>query len=230
MLFDWMYYVSNNRDLRKAGIITEEKALEHWNKYGKKEGRKGHHDYINEFGYWTSSKEVCEDEHIFDKHLGLELVNFFKNKNLKIADFGCGLGDYVFLLKKENIDCDGFDGNPNTQLLTNNVCNIQNLSVPFILKKKYNWIISLEVGEHIPKKYEEIFINNLHNNNTDGIIISWALPNQPGYGHFNCQSNEYVKNKFIEKGYTNDIELELELRNKCKLDWFKKTIMIFRKK
>jgi hypothetical protein len=42
MLFDWMYYVSNNRDLRKAGIITEEKAREHWNKYGKKEGRKGH--------------------------------------------------------------------------------------------------------------------------------------------------------------------------------------------
>ena len=226
-LFDWMYYVNNNRDLRKAGINTKQKALEHWKNHGKYEGRKSHNEFISKYGYWTSSNII--DEHIFDPQLCDELVFFFKNKKLKIVDLGCGLGKYVSELNNKNIDCDGFDGNPNTNSLTNNLCYAQNLSIPFQFDKKYDWVISLEVGEHIPKEFESIFIENLHNNNTKGIILSWALPNQPGYGHFNCQKNEYIKKKFIEKGYVNDIELESTLRNKCKLKWFKETIMVFKK-
>ncbi len=37
--FNWIYYISAYEDLRKAGINTKEKALLHWNKFGKKEGR-----------------------------------------------------------------------------------------------------------------------------------------------------------------------------------------------
>lgn len=37
--FDWKTYVENYEDLRKANINTYETALQHWNKYGKKEGR-----------------------------------------------------------------------------------------------------------------------------------------------------------------------------------------------
>jgi len=38
-IFDWEFYINKYRDLKKAGIDTEEKALEHWIKYGKKEER-----------------------------------------------------------------------------------------------------------------------------------------------------------------------------------------------
>lgn len=37
--FDWKTYVENYEDLQKANINTYESALQHWNKYGKKEGR-----------------------------------------------------------------------------------------------------------------------------------------------------------------------------------------------
>ena len=37
--FDWQTYVSNYKDLQKAGINTKEKAYCHWIVYGKKEGR-----------------------------------------------------------------------------------------------------------------------------------------------------------------------------------------------
>jgi hypothetical protein len=37
--FDWRIYVKNYEDLRQNGILTEEKALEHWNKHGREEGR-----------------------------------------------------------------------------------------------------------------------------------------------------------------------------------------------
>lgn len=38
--FDWKYYVNQHKDLLKAGIDTEKKAIEHYNKHGKAEGRK----------------------------------------------------------------------------------------------------------------------------------------------------------------------------------------------
>jgi hypothetical protein len=37
--FDWRTYVGNYKDLREAGIDTKEKAVEHWLKIGRKEGR-----------------------------------------------------------------------------------------------------------------------------------------------------------------------------------------------
>ena len=37
--FDWNYYLNNNSDLRKAGLIKEDDLWVHWVKYGKNEGR-----------------------------------------------------------------------------------------------------------------------------------------------------------------------------------------------
>jgi len=39
MGFAWQVYVSKYPDLQRAGINTEAKALAHWNRYGRKEGR-----------------------------------------------------------------------------------------------------------------------------------------------------------------------------------------------
>ncbi len=38
-VFDWVGYLDNNPDLRQNGILTKVQALNHWNKYGKREGR-----------------------------------------------------------------------------------------------------------------------------------------------------------------------------------------------
>lgn len=37
--FDWITYLNKYEDLRNAGINTKDAAIEHWNEYGKKEGR-----------------------------------------------------------------------------------------------------------------------------------------------------------------------------------------------
>ena len=38
-MFNWKFYLSENPDLVKAGINNEKKALWHWTRFGKKEGR-----------------------------------------------------------------------------------------------------------------------------------------------------------------------------------------------
>jgi len=37
--FDWKFYIETHKDLREAGIDTEEKAIAHWKKFGRREGR-----------------------------------------------------------------------------------------------------------------------------------------------------------------------------------------------
>ncbi len=182
---------------------------------------------IDEHGFWLD--DTLENHH-FDEPLAEALLSFFKKEEaISIADFGCGHGKYTKLFDTE-IKTDGFDGNPNTEALTNGLCKVLDLSLTFDSKKKYDWIMSLEVGEHIPKEFEGSFLWNLHNNNTQGIVLSWAIPGQGGNGHFNEQSNEYIKDKFKALGYENDLEAEKFLREKATHWWFKNTIMVFKRK
>ena len=132
---------------------------------------------------------------IFDEGLAKAILSYLKKQNVKkIADFGCGHGQYTFFFEKENLKCDGFDGNPDTPKITKNKCKVLDLTKKFVSETKWEYIISLEVGEHLPKKFEKIFIQNLDDNNTKGIILSWALDGQGGYGHFNERNNDYIKN------------------------------------
>jgi 2-polyprenyl-3-methyl-5-hydroxy-6-metoxy-1,4-benzoquinol methylase len=188
---------------------------------------------INNGSYLSSSLE----SHIFDNSLAFAISDFFKNENCEyVADFGCGPGWYTNTINNTNkVKCDGFDANPNTILLAkqhNYSGNfyITDLTKDVNLNNKYEWILCLEVGEHIPEKFENILIQNLHSNNTKGIILSWAIEGQDGPGHVNCKNNDYIKNKLSELNYINDIEIENQLRNSVtNAVWFKNTIMVFRK-
>lgn len=183
---------------------------------------------INPNGYWEGLE--ASSQHIYDVTLGISLINFFKNENVKnLVDFGCGMGKYVKTFQENNINAVGFDGNPNTPELTNNLCNVLDLSVPKKFDEPFDWVMSLEVGEHLPSQFEDIFIMNLHNNNKYGIILSWAVEGQGGHGHYNERNNNYIKSKICGLGYINDIETEHKLRSNSTLLWFKNTIMVFRK-
>lgn len=180
---------------------------------------------ISNRGFWTSTN--IGDSYPFDKSLTDHLAQtLFKGK--VVADFGCGRGKYVDRLNNFNIKCYGYDGNPLTKEINPN-CNILDLSQPIQLNMKFNWILSLEVGEHIPKEYEHVFIDNINRHNIEGVILSWAIVDQGGYGHVNEQPNQYIKQKMKDIGYRNDIKTETSLRYLCELKWLKNTLMVFKR-
>ena len=183
---------------------------------------------VNERGYWQGC--VQPKDHSFDPPLAAALTDFFrKEKARSVVDFGCGTGDYVKTLLSSKIPCKGYDGNPNTPQLSNGVAEVLDLSQPADLKRSFDWVLSLEVGEHIPKEFETTFIENLHRHNTKGIVLSWAVKGQGGFGHFNEQNNDYIKATMAKYGYVNDVEAETKLRENSSLWWFKNTVMVFRK-
>ena len=183
---------------------------------------------IHENGYWEGLE--ASSQHVYDSSLGGSLINFFKTENVKsVVDFGCGLGNYVQTFQENNINAIGFDGNPNTPELTNNLCKVLDLSVSIKFDEPFDWVMSLEVGEHLPSQFENTFIENLHNNNKYGIVLSWAIEGQGGHGHYNERNNDYIKSKICDLGYINDIESENNLRKDSTLHYFRNTIMVFRK-
>ena len=175
--------------------------------------------------------EKNSHEHKYDSLLNNELIKILKEINCgSIIDLGCGPGLYSKVFINENFDCQCYDGNPHTPEESDNLCSVLDLSEPFDLNKKYDCVLSLEVGEHIPKQYETIFIDNLLNHSNKVIILSWATIGQGGYGHVNEQPNNYIESLFTPHGYTRNLEYEKRLRDSAHWWWFKNTIIFFEKK
>lgn len=192
---------------------------------------------VNERGYW---EDMCEsdiqEEHAFDQRLCEQIKSFFLGENARsgtnevfaVVDLGCGLGNYTERLNTGNMICDGFDGNPDTPNLTGGRCKVLDLSKQHKFERQYDWVLSLEVGEHLPKEYEDTFIKNLCDSCVHGVVISWAIKGQGGMGHFNEQSNGYVINKLQSEGFEYDAVSSGMLRDNCSLWWFKNTLMVLR--
>ena len=175
-------------------------------------------------GAWSGT---ITNQHAHDPRLAEQVVSFFRSKNVtSVLDLGAGPGLYTESLSKNGIFASCYDGNPDTQFLSEGRCGIVDLSKE-IKFSKHDWVLILEVGEHLPKQYEDILFNNIINNSKSGILLSWAVPGQGGDGHVNEQSNSYVKSKMANLGYSNNLEAENVLRAASTLWWFKDTIMVF---
>lgn len=179
--------------------------------------------YVSSHGYF-----IGDSEHVTDWNLADAIIEFLSDHRAEtLVDFGCGDGDYVNYFIEHGIRAVGYDGNPVTEDASGGTCFVLDLSNPVDLHNKYDWVMSLEVGEHLPKQYEKTFIENLVRHVKHGLILSWALKGQGGTGHFNEQNNDYIKKIFSDLGWRNDLEAENYLRESASIPWFKNTVMVF---
>jgi hypothetical protein len=218
--------VQFNLDLASRQLGTAQ-SVQPAKKVNYAEGTPDHR--VHERGYWIGTDMM--EEHRCDMSLALALADFFKKEKANsIVDLGCGRGEYVKVFRAQQIPCEGYDGNPDTVKISGGIAQLADLSEPVDLGKSFDWVLSIEVGEHLPKKYEKTFVENLHRHNAKGIVLSWAVKGQGGFGHFNEQNNDYVKELMAQYGYENDIEAEKSLRQCAVFPWFKNALMVFRKK
>lgn len=112
----------------------------------------------------------------------------------KILDVGCGSGMYVDEYRNAGHEAYGVD-----------LCVIEDPEKPYLRKldilgddmKAFvkevgllDYVISLEVGEHLRPRDSQAYVDALCSASTDTIIFSAAHPGQGGSGHINCQPKE----------------------------------------
>ena len=183
---------------------------------------------ISDTGYWVDVD--FQKEHCYDDSLASSILHFLQERGVKqMYDFGCGPGEYVRKMRNSGIQSTGYDGNP----ITSNIphCNVADITIPDFTLDPVECVLCLEVGEHIPKQFEHILFDNIDKHIRKGgiLILSWAVPGQGGYGHVNCQTNEYVRSQILPRGYTSLPNIESVLRKSSSLSWFKNTILVFQK-
>merc|ERR1740117_2077360 len=95
---------------------------------------------------------------------------------------------------------------------------------PFDLGRRFDWVLSLEVGEHLPKSAEDVFMGNIARHARVGAIISWATPDYPSPYHPNTMPVEESTRLIERHGFTQDRQLSGRLREVATTEWLKQTV------
>jgi len=130
-----------------------------------------------------------------------------------LTDLGAGVGQFGHALRSKlpELEYHGYDGAGNVEEFTQGYVKFADLTLPLSFEPT-DWVISSEVGEHIPHQYEAQVIANIHAHNRRGVILTWAVVGQNGNAHINCHSNEYLTRIFEELGYKKNDELTAALK------------------
>ena len=170
----------------------------------------------------------------------------FVGSAVTVLDLGAGIGQYGTFFTSHplarHVRYIGLDGAENIEESTGGLVRFADLTdgLPRDIRAlpRVNWAMSLEVAEHVPRSGEPQFVHTLASIPTDGIILSWATPGQPGGGggarHINCQWASYVDCAFGFLGFEYDAALVAKLgrhtpNSTFPCPWLRHNIMAFRK-
>lgn len=177
----------------------------------------------------TTGIWVDHVKHFYDTNLSNNICNYLLTNNIKtVYEFGCGNGLYTKNMLNHGLDVDSSDGNPNTFDITDGISYTMDISKKLNLEKR-DAVLCLEVGEHIPREYESVVLDNICDLSDNIVIMSWAIVGQSGHGHVNCRNNDYIIEQMKNRRFEyRKIESDF-LRKNSELNWFKNTIMVFKK-
>lgn len=167
----------------------------------------------------------------FSKSLAMLIAEHLP-KDDPVYDLGCGLGRYVQALRKEGFRATGLEGTPGIETIA--ACGdiyTVDLSRPLPSrwkKEPRGSVISLEVGEHIPKDRETVFLDNIDALCRKHLVLSWAVKGQNGLRHVNELNAEELLPKLTERGFRLLDEVTKQFREKAgaELRWFKNSIYV----
>lgn len=158
---------------------------------------------------------------------------------ITVIDIGAGVGQYGCFFRSQNAQLDwrGYDGAENVESFTSGWVkwiDVTDVSFDTITPPGFvaDWVMSLEVGEHISSNATESMIDLLHKYNKNGVVLSWAVPGQDGHSHINLKPNSEVVAMMAKRGYSQDkwcLDFQNEGRVLAQYGWFKNTFMVFKR-
>jgi len=148
---------------------------------------------------------------------------------MSIGDFGAGGGQYSTWLNETGLlQSFAFDGTPKAANITDGAVQEVSLVDDFELWRKFDWVMCLEVGEHIPAQFTSVLLRNIKRHAKKGLVMSWS-EDWEGIGHVNCMS----KTAFIqlierETNFRLDSGATERVAAQCEIDYIGRTVAVFR--
>ena len=174
--------------------------------------------------------------HMMAQALAEVLSQLFANAT--VLDVGAGLGQYGshFAAHAPSVRWFGVDGAENIEWATGGRVRFVDIAdgLPAPLRREYDWVMSIEAAEHVPRANEAALMHTLVAHAHRGVVLSWAgLGHQAGLNHANCQSREYVACAMMGLGMLPDRDLTLSLsaaalRGKSPLPWLRGALAVYR--
>ena len=120
------------------------------------------------------------------------------------ADIGCGVGTWLSVLMGRGVtDVTGVDGpwvGRENLVIPPESFQERDLTRGFDLGRRFDLVISIEVGEHLAPEYADHFVSDLCRHG-DLVLFSAAIPYQGGVRHVNEQWPSYWADRFAAHGY-----------------------------
>ncbi len=148
-----------------------------------------------------------------------------------VIDIGCGTGEFLASFSQHGVDdIQGIDGSyvERDLLVIPRECFTPfDLSQPFMLDRRYDLALCLEVAEHLLPQSAADFIASL-TRLAPVILFSAALPYQGGNGHLNEQWPDYWADLFKQHGYLPVDAVRRRIWNDREIPfWYRQNTLIF---
>ena len=150
-------------------------------------------------------------------------------KPKRVLDLGCGPGMYVYSLRDQGINATGYDIDSRVKNKEHLICKSL-----FEIEEKADFVMCLEVAEHIDNILSEDIVQAVKRCTTPGGTVLWsaAAPGQGGVGHINCQTKKFWDKLFAKHNMARDDILERYLltyiTDGYHMGWFVNNFMIFK--
>ena len=183
--------------------------------------------HISDTGFWG---EALAARHTHSSDLA-EWISGFFDPMVRVNDLGCGNGFYLKKLAERGfVDLVGYEGEPLRQAMFGDIRR-QDISRTFAVDVRGSTIF-LEVGEHIPKQFQDAVVDNVCRSCGDKLVMSWAMRDQLGVGHVNCLDPGEVILIFESRGMelmeSETREARSRVRDGC--GWFAHNLLVFRRR
>jgi SAM-dependent methyltransferase len=132
-----------------------------------------------------------------------------------VLDVGCGFGYHLKYFKEIlNLDINGIEGSSKVTQLSffpNEILPHDYSTGLSTFSKKIDFVWSVEFVEHVDELYVDNFMKDISMGNY--VVITHAIPGQPGHHHVNCQNLDYWISVFDKYGFEYDSDETKNIRN-----------------
>ena len=93
-----------------------------------------------------------------------------------LTELGAGIGRYAKAIRASGLTgrVIAYDGMPDVESKSGGAVRYADLSTKENAIEQSDWAMTLEVAEHVPKRFEATFLQNIDRANRRGVVLSWS--------------------------------------------------------